>query len=131
MSNGILNEFQKEKCIKKLLEHLPTSSTNETLAKLSVIGTNVFESEKSHALRLISQVDQARGHFKKSDKNPQNIRLFWYKQSLEESNEDAQSGKNEGSGDKADGETHNEQQFFSNGAATSGLTTQNSSLMKE
>ena len=70
MSNGILSESQKEKCIQKVKDHLPTSSSNDTLTKLSVVGTNVFESEKSHALKLNSQVDQARGHFKKYDKSP-------------------------------------------------------------
>ena len=68
----------------------------------------MFESEKSHALKLISQVDQARGHFKKFDKSPQNIRLFWYKQGLEENREDAQSKKSESNGAQADGDANNE-----------------------
>ena len=55
MSNGVLEESQKDKCLTKVQDHLPTSSTNENLVKLSVVGTNVFESEKAHALQLIEQ----------------------------------------------------------------------------
>ena len=53
MSHGILQDTQKEKCLTKVQDHLPTSSTNENLIKLSLVGTNVFQSEKAHALRLI------------------------------------------------------------------------------
>ena len=72
MSNGILQDSQKEKCLIKVQDHLPTSSTNENLIKLSVVGTNVFESEKAYALQLIQQNEISRGgHFKKfeSSKN--------------------------------------------------------------
>ena len=50
---NMASEKQQDSCLDKLYEHLPCPSTNEDLAKLSVVGTNVFNSEKDCALRLI------------------------------------------------------------------------------
>ena len=51
----------KDDCLKKLKDHIPTSSTNNELIKLSVVGTSVFDSEKAHAIKLIKQANKNEG----------------------------------------------------------------------
>ena len=53
----VLTKKQKERCLRKVQHHLPTSSSNKDLCQLSVVGTNVFMSEKAHAMKLIEQVE--------------------------------------------------------------------------
>ena len=55
MANGALSPGSKDGCLKKLQDHFPTSSTNDDLIRLSVVGTNVFESERAHAIKLVKQ----------------------------------------------------------------------------
>ena len=49
------NASSQADTLRKLQDHLPTSSCNEDLLQLQVVGTNVFESEKACALRLIER----------------------------------------------------------------------------
>ena len=45
----------REDTLQKLYEHLPTSSTNDDLERLQVVGTSVYESEKAHVKSLMEK----------------------------------------------------------------------------
>lgn len=89
MAGAAQNETQRSECLKKVQSHLPTSSTNEDLVKLQIVGSSVFDSEKSHVMKLIAQAEQSRGHFKRIDDGMRpsglqnNFKLFWFEQDQE------------------------------------------------
>ena len=66
----------RDECVRLLHSHLASTSTNEELAHLQVQGTNVYESEKAHAMCLIEKA-------RTSSLTPGqegNFKLLWVKQ---------------------------------------------------
>lgn len=66
---SMASEKRQDSCRDKLYEHLPGPGTNEELAQLSVVGTNVFNSEKACALRLIEQQNNSQRLAEKLNSN--------------------------------------------------------------
>lgn len=64
----------REQYMKQLHQHLATASTNEDLAQLQVVGTNVYQSEKGAAEHLIQQARQD-----EQSGRPSMVRLLWNK----------------------------------------------------
>ena len=61
--------------LQKLYDHLPSCATNDELEKLQIVGNSVFESEKAHVRRLISDQQLKESGMKQGPK----MRLVWHK----------------------------------------------------
>lgn len=77
LASAMVTGRSQEDCHRNVEEIIPSTATNDEIQKLQVVGTNVFASERTAALKLLKDV--------KVDNNAAGIRLLWHK-CLEEHN---------------------------------------------